>query len=60
MVPTFEEEIQTMPLDSEASRPYLEKHLPRLAKTLELVPQSSGGRALLYADHAFPAARSRL
>jgi SAM-dependent methyltransferase len=46
MTPTFEEELQTLPLDSEASRPYLEKHLHRLAKTLELVPKSQAGRAL--------------
>jgi SAM-dependent methyltransferase len=42
----FESALRTLPLDSEAARPYLEKHLPRLAKTLELVPRSAGGRAL--------------
>jgi SAM-dependent methyltransferase len=46
MAPTFEEELRTLPLDSEAARSYLEKHLSRLAKTLELVPYSNGGRAL--------------
>jgi SAM-dependent methyltransferase len=42
----FERALRTLPLDNEAARPYLEKHLPRLVKTLELVPQSEGGRAL--------------
>jgi SAM-dependent methyltransferase len=42
----FESALRTLPLDSEAARPYLEKHLPRLAKTLELAPHSEGGRAL--------------
>lgn len=46
MVQTFEEELLTLPLESEAVRPYLEKHLSRLAQTLELVPRSDGGRAL--------------
>ena len=42
----FEAALRTLPLESEAARPYLEKHLPRLAKTLELVPHVDGGRAL--------------
>lgn len=46
MPEAFEDALRTLPLDSEAARPYLEKHLPRLAKTLELVPHSEGGRAL--------------
>lgn len=34
----FEDALRTLPTESKAARAYLEKHIPRLAKTLELVP----------------------
>jgi SAM-dependent methyltransferase len=42
----YEAALRTLPAADEAARAYFEKHLPRLAKTLELVPRSEGGRAL--------------
>jgi len=46
MCQLYKDALLSLPLESEAARPYLEKHLSRLANTLDLVPHSDGGRAL--------------
>ena len=59
------EQLRGLDLPDEAAREYFQKHLPRLARTLTLVPRPRDQRAntrtrLLHANHAIPSTVARI